>query len=206
MAIKQVPNLSIGLIVLGGLWLCIWRKSWRVHGLLAIFLGGILAINAPVPDIFVSAKGNLIGVTLPSGDLATSKLRGGRFEREVWMRIAGSKRSIAWENLRPEDGASTLCDALGCTYRNENNEVIAYAENYAALEEDCRRAKYLVSKVPLSNHLCVNPILVIDRFDLWLKGAHTIRFTESGPRVESVRAINGRRPWVQWRKSPQQAD
>ena len=37
---------------------------------------------------------------------------------------------------------------------------------------------------------------VIDRFDLWRYGTHSIKFTDRGPEIRTVNGERGRRPWV----------
>jgi hypothetical protein len=53
---------------------------------------------------------------------------------------------------------------------------VALAHLSDALAEDCRRANIVVSLVPVRG-ACPSPGLVIDRFDVWRKGAHAISLT-----------------------------
>jgi ComEC/Rec2-related protein len=54
--VKTISGTSFALIILGGLWLLIWKKNWRFLGLLPIILGGLLAIKTEIPDFFIDEK------------------------------------------------------------------------------------------------------------------------------------------------------
>jgi competence protein ComEC len=65
-----------------------------------------------------------------------------------------------------------------------------------ALREDCHAATVLISTVPVDRHDCANPVVLVDRFDLWREGTHALWLRAGSPRVVSVRASRGERPWV----------
>ena len=73
--------------------------------------------------------------------------------------------------------------------------MVALVNDGRALADDCREAAIVFSTIPVRN-ACPSASLVIDRFDLWRKGAHALYFDDGGGvRVESVGAIRGLRPW-----------
>ena len=52
--------IAFGLVVLGGLWLCIWREKWRLLGIPMMVLGWGLGYASDQPDVFVSSDGGQV--------------------------------------------------------------------------------------------------------------------------------------------------
>lgn len=194
-----VSTLGFGLIVAGGLWLCLWRRPWRLGGLAAIGLGLLLAGREPPPDILVSRDGKLMAVRDAEGQgLWLNTTRSAGFTRDIWLRRDGSAAAQPWPAAGTALAGRLSCDPLGCLLRRDG-ELVALVRDARALAEDCRVASLLISVEPLRRLPCPAPALVIDRFDLWRHGAHAVWLGPSGPRVESVAERRGQRPWVQSR-------
>ena len=109
--------------------------------------------------------------------------------------------------LRAEEGRAedlpVACDRLGCIARFAGHE-LALVRDGRALLEDCGRVNVVVSLVAVPDGSCVGPQVVIDRWDLWHGGAHTLRFEESGPVIETVTTSRGARPWTPLGRRPAQ--
>lgn len=202
--LPTMPGWSIIFVTIGGLWLCLWRTSWRYLGavVIAAGLGGILFVRPP--DLLINAEGSLIAVRTQHGVLKFSTLRGDRFARESWLRrYAYEEDRAPW----PKEGHSadgTLgCDSLGCIVRIKN-QVVAVTRRPEALAEDCRHADIMLSLVPV-RIACPTPHTLIDRRTLARQGAHAIwlgNSKRSHPSadelaivVKSVNALRGERPW-----------
>jgi competence protein ComEC len=99
------------------------------------------------------------------------------------------------------DGA-LRCDSQACIYwpEAEAGPSVSIVSDPAVLGEDCLRADFVVSLVPLYQP-CPAALGVIDRFDLWRAGAHAIWFSGEGVRIESVAEAQGERPWAHWPES-----
>lgn len=197
--VPAMPAVGLALIVLGGLWLCLWRRPWRFAGLLAVAAGVLtVPLNRP-PDLLVSRDAALMAVRAPDGRFWLSTTRSDRFTAEVWMRRAGATEALPWPLRGPSADVNTppplRCDSLGCLYRHAGHTV-ALVQDSRALAEDCRRASVLISREPVRRRLCRSPAVVIDRFDVWRAGAHAVWLSQEGVRVESVAQGRGERPWV----------
>ncbi len=194
--LPSMPSWGISLVALGGIWLCLWRRRWRLWGLASIAAGvASIAIVRP-PDILVSADGKLMAVRQAGGNLAVSSMVKARFERKVWLRRSGldGASPARW----PDEGFSRdrrlTCDSMGCIYR-AGGQRIALIRNNGALFEDCRSADVIISAVPVRGP-CPSAHTVIDRFELWRNGAHALWIDDGGVRIESVNQERGKRPWV----------
>ncbi|MFQ5775042.1 MAG: ComEC/Rec2 family competence protein [Kiloniellaceae bacterium] len=193
--VPAMPTAGLALTALGGVWLCLWRRPWRLLGLVPI-LAGLLTVplSAP-PDILVSGDGRLFGVRAPDGRLLLSTELARRFDADVWRRRLGRSESEVWPRAGAAAGGRLRCDPLGCIYR-AGGQVVALVRDNRALLDDCRVATVLVSREPVRRGACPGPRLAIDRFDLWRRGAHAIWLAPHEVRVETVAGHRGRRPWV----------
>jgi competence protein ComEC len=194
--VPAMPLAGLGLVCFGGLWLCLWRRPWRLAGLGAIAAGLLsLALIRP-PDILVSGDGNLLAVRSPNGELWLSSTKRERFVAKTWLRRAG--RDGESGRLWPREGSGAAgrlnCDALGCIYRAAG-QVVALVEDGRALADDCRLASVLISLEPVRQD-CGAPAVVIDRFDLWRDGGHVLWLDAGLVQIERVTDWRGERPWA----------
>ncbi len=188
--IPAAPPEALIAVVSGGLWLAIWRRPWRLYGLIGLAAGVAIAALGRGPDMLVDEDGRLFAVRTPSGGLALSSKGARRFEARAWLRRAGEAEAAPW----PTDRMN--CDRLGCIYAPAGGPRVALVRDPRALAEDCAVSGIVVSAVPVRN-ACGAP-LVIDRLALWRNGAHTVRFADDGESAEvrHVRGARGIRPWA----------
>ena len=193
--VPVMPVAGLALATLGGLWLCLWQRPWRLAGIPAILLGLGTVFFARIPDILIADDGRLFAVRDPAGGMLLSSASVDRFEADIWLRRSASDAALAW----PQDGYGAgnrlACDSLGCIY-TAFGKAVALARRPAALAEDCQTADVVVSVEPVRIP-CTHPAIVIDWFDLWRDGAHAIWIGEDGAiDIRSVRQLRGERPWV----------
>lgn len=189
--VPAAPSAALVLVTLGGLWLCLWRRRWRLAGLGAIAAGLALALMAQRPDVLVDGEGKLVAMRGSDGALILSSGRPARFAAEVWRRRNGELGPARLARTSEE----AACDALGCVFAPPGRPRVAFATDARALDDDCRRADIVISAVPVGR--CPAARLVIDRFDLWRGGAHALWFEEDGTiRLRNVAAARGARPWT----------
>src|SRR5262249_41671897 len=54
---SAMPAAALGAVVIGGLWLCLWRRRWRFLGLVPIAVGMLYPLYTTLPDFMVTADG-----------------------------------------------------------------------------------------------------------------------------------------------------
>ncbi len=192
--LPAMPMVGLGLIAMGGLWLCLWRRAWRFAGIAAIAAGLATIGLERGPDVLVDGAGKLFAVRTADGALMVSSQRIARFTAERWLRQAGQDETRPWPRRGASEDGRLVCDSLGCIYR-AGGQVVALVRDPRAFTEDCRVASVVVSLVPL-RRACPSAHTVIDRFDLWREGAHAIWLEDDGVRVETVAGRSGKRPWT----------
>lgn len=82
--LPTLPDLAFGLLIIGGLWLLLWRRALRLAALPVIVAGAVFALAAPPADLLVSRDGRHVALRTDGGDIALSRARMGGFLRDVW--------------------------------------------------------------------------------------------------------------------------
>ncbi|HWK47294.1 MAG TPA: ComEC/Rec2 family competence protein [Stellaceae bacterium] len=208
-AVLQVPAMPIGgliAIALGGLWLSIWRQSWRRWGFVPIGLGmASMALTQP-PDLLIAGDGKLIAVRGASGGYLVSDMKADRIVREAWAQRALGVPNQPWPSPSAPAGPSVStgpsgdaadpdlrCDEIGCVYRHAGH-VVALPLSAAALAEDCRSADLVVTALAVRAP-CRGQATVIDRWDAWRYGTHAVWLGRTIT-IQTADELRGTRPWV----------
>jgi competence protein ComEC len=129
---------TLGLVLLGLL-----RSPLRWSGAVAVIVAALWAVRAPLPDVLVADRGDVVAVRGPSGKL--SIMRTGNsdgFSAREWLGADADARTAKDKSL--QDG--TTCDEIGCVARLADGAVVALPHAAEAFAEDCRRAALVVSQ------------------------------------------------------------
>lgn len=192
-AIRALPPEGLLLVTLGGLWLCIWRRGWRIWGLVPIAAGAATLFLERPPDVILSHDAKAMAVLARDGTYMVSGARSGSLLEETWTRRGGTARGTPWPAPGRSADDSLACDGLGCVYEAHGRKV-ALVRHAEALKEDCR-ADLVVSAVP-ARKLCGRTAAVIDRIDVWRHGAYAVWLAPDRIEIRSVDSWRGERPWV----------
>ena len=196
-AVALMPAFSVwplAVMTLGGLWLCLWRGRWRYGGVVAIVLGIVLAAHGDPPDILIDGRGKAMAARLDSGAiLVAAPYRRKSITLDTWLRRWGRQDPVKDERV-------IRCDRLGCALVKHGHKV-GFVRDARALEDDCRVADLVLSAVPVTFN-CPSAKLVIDRFDLWRRGAIAVRWRNGEINVVSANDDRGDRPWSRPRGKP----
>lgn len=184
-----MPISALILFALGGLWLCLWRRRWRLLGLAGMAAALLVyALHRP-PDLLIDGSGRLAAVRAADGRLLFPPQGGGKELRETWAKLAGQGQATpAWSEA---DGVR--CDALGCIWTPPGH-VVSLARLPEALGEDCATADVVAIPVPVYA-ACPSARLFIDGMALRRGGTQAIWLDGEEVRVETVADWQGDRPW-----------
>ncbi|WP_413205313.1 ComEC/Rec2 family competence protein [Rhodospirillum sp. A1_3_36] len=186
------PAWGLGLATLGGLWLCLWKRTWRLLGLLPLVLGLTVPWWVPQPDVLVSRGGKLIAVRTESGGLLFSDPHKDRFTRSVWEESYGTSAGFFPDRGTTADRRLD-CGSGGCIY-TLNGQRVALPNNDAT----AWRAAWTTDVVIVTGRESPQgPALIIDNRALWREGAHALWLGGDGAiRVDTVARQRGNRPWA----------
>jgi competence protein ComEC len=86
--LPAMPRLAFALMVIGGLWLCLWSGRVRLAGLAPFTVGALWAFSAPTPDLLVSGDGRHLAL-VEGGKPYLLREGSGDFTRSVFNEAAG---------------------------------------------------------------------------------------------------------------------
>ncbi len=187
-----VPALSVvalALLSLGLLILTIPASSLRWIALLPAGMGLAFTTVPDRYDIFIDREGAGAAIRGAKGQLALVGRPSG-FVTEQWLRADGDARNADDASLRRE----ARCDSTGCVVVAADGRRIAFVQDYAAFEEDCRRANVIVTRLP-APPTCRQPF-VLDGEALKERGATTLRFSPDEIEITSVRKGRELMTWL----------
>ncbi len=88
------------LMVIGGMWLMIWQRRWRLWGFVPLTLAVVMAYTAQPPAVMLSPSGKLWLVRLHDGQVVLSSRQKERSLAKFWL---GAQRREADDALRPTE-------------------------------------------------------------------------------------------------------
>ena len=145
----------------------------RVAALILLALAISLAKPNKKPDLYISARGDLMAVRGKDNQLHAPNGRSGHYALSRWLRADGSARSAqaARQSLK------VRCDDSACSTEQKGVK-ITLLRSISALKEACAQADILIYKHKITRP-CQAPKLIIARPELKRGGAHTI-YIEKG--------------------------
>ncbi|MDP1839078.1 MAG: hypothetical protein Q8L19_11305, partial [Reyranella sp.] len=176
-----------------GLWLCLWRRRWRLAGLPIVAIGLMLG-PPPAPDLLMSEDGRVLGLRDERGQVHVASARTDRFVSDAWARRQGQEGARRWTVSADQQAAGLGCATGLCRWRKRPWRVAMVSDD-RRLAEACSSADIVLSTVDARGR-CHGPRLVIDRRDAWREGAQALWLDDLGVRRETANARRGDRPWV----------
>ncbi|MGA9583366.1 MAG: ComEC/Rec2 family competence protein [Allosphingosinicella sp.] len=114
-AVARLPTMPMAAfagMVVGGLWVALWRTRWRRWGLVPAAAGAALALLTPIPDLLVTGDGRHLALRTQAGDLALLRGRAGDYVRDLMTQSAGLEGEAGeLEALRIAECSADFCAA-----------------------------------------------------------------------------------------------
>jgi len=189
--VPAFPHSAFLMMMLGGLWICIWQSLWRLLGVIGVAAGLAYAPAMARPDVLVGRDGQVVAARRPDGNLTAIVQRGAQFELSRWLEHDGDNRS-ARDVAQAQSGFR--CDSSGCT-AVVKGQLVSVVRQSSALADDCRRAGLLILTMPRPG-ACRTDAVTVDLYDLRDRGTHAFYFEGGSFRVVTVGDARGNRPWT----------
>jgi competence protein ComEC len=188
------PDLSLGLVTLGGLWLCLTRGRRRALGLAPIAAAFVLPMLARAPDVLIDRDVKNVAVRDADGLLTVVSGRRAKFTAEEWLERDGDARPISQSARAGREGVWNCTDGI-CVAEVAGRRV-AYLERKGDARAACGQG-FAVLIAARTIDPCRDGTTVTPR-DADAVGAMTLTFEESGVVADTVRDHIGVRPWTVW--------
>lgn len=188
----RLPMYGLVLVVLGGLWLCLWHGRWRVWGLAGIAAGFATMLLTRPPDIVLADFGRLLAARAADGDYYVAP-GAEKLTRSFLMRETGAALR-PWPEVGAGEGV-LQCPSKGLCFYTASGRRVALVTGEAGLPVACGTVDAIVAQVP-AGFACRSLVPTIDRIDNWRHGAYALWLDRGGIIVESANLSRGDRPWV----------
>ncbi len=180
-------TLSMFCITMGGLWICLWRYSWRYFGLVSIGIGCFFSFFQNLPDVFSAGDGSVIAYR-QKDVLYVSSLTKGAFFTDCWMKELGIAKKEQWPSLlvvlRAENPVILVADFW------KNSDLILQLKNV------CKNNVTVISNAYLKKRCRKLPEeQLIDRDNLKREGTHLFWFDSPHIKKISLTSYFANRPW-----------
>jgi len=187
----------------GGLWLCLWRGRWRFWGAVPLVLAFIYPLTVTLPSVFIAPEGGVWAVRLADGHMAVFGKRKENFTTSQWrQRLLNPEMLYFTKRRLPALGEELSCKDSVCLFADKSftARFVLKEASPERTEQACKEDGATALIAPFAVLLGCKAPIVIDKSALEKHGAHTITLTDQGPKIETVRAKRGERPWsVGWK-------
>lgn len=191
-----MPEWVLICMVLGGLWLCLWRARWRYFGLIPL----VLCLSYPffynAPTVYVASESPILGVKSEDGPFVVIGKRKINFTTSQWAQQIGWPETTYLPKLKDiEFGKDLSCTKTHCLLKEKGMTIALLAppnKRNKHQQAICTNADIVIGHMNLSH--CTNQI-IIDKTVLRKRGAHSITFKDGAPYIKYVRQKSQRRPW-----------
>jgi competence protein ComEC len=196
--LPTMPRWAFALMILGGLWLCLWNGRVQRWGLVPFAAGALGAAMAPVPDLLVTGDGQHLALVRDDGVPVLLRSRSGDFVRDLMSEASaydGDPLSLEEQHFARCGRDACVADLVegGRAWR-----LLAIRSrhriDWAELTKACAEADIVVADRRLPRG-CNPRWLKLDRQMLARTGGIALYLGES-PRVATVAGRIGRHPWT----------
>uniref|UniRef100_UPI0035CBE7F6 ComEC/Rec2 family competence protein n=1 Tax=uncultured Sphingomonas sp. TaxID=158754 RepID=UPI0035CBE7F6 len=195
--LPAMPGGAYASMVVGGLWIALWRTRWRRLGAIPLALGASWALATPARDVLVTADGRHVAIRTARGGLALRRDRTGDYTADMLAENGGIEGlPVLMSEQRDARCSRDLClmtrSAGGRAWRilaTRSPYLVSTAELVAA----CDAADIVISERGLPRG-CRPHWLRLDRATLAQTGGVAITLATRGVRI--VRHAGDTHPWV----------
>lgn len=194
-SLPAMPDGAFAAIVLGAVWVALWRTRWRWLGIVPFAFGLAWALRTPAPDLLVTGDGRHLALRTANGGMAILRDRAGDYVRSTLGEGGGVEGDLP--PLAVQDGVRCSEDVcLAQRFVGDRRWTIlatrsGYAVPWTELVAACARADIGISDRRLPR-ACHPRWLKLDRAALRQTGGVAISLANAS--VTTVRG-GGTHPW-----------
>ena len=197
-ALPSMPAGAFALMVIGGLWIGLWRTRWRRLGAIPFAIGAIWALLTPAPYLLVTGDGRHVAVRTADGGLALLRDRTGDYVSDMMSENSGAEG----EPMLLSDQPDARCSRDLCLAEREAGgrrwRILATRSTYLVPADEligaCATADIVISERQLPRG-CKPRWLRLDRATLARTGGVAIALSNGS--IRTVRHGPTDHPWQQ---------
>jgi len=194
----SLPSWTFGLMVAGGLWLCLWNTRLRLLGILPVAVGAAGALFAPSPDLLVTGDGKHLAL-VREGTPLLLRDRAGDFVRQLFAEASGFDGDPGALGARPYSDCTRDACVAGVRHAGREWRILAtrsaYRIDWDTVTRACADADIVISDRRLPRG-CAPRWLKLDREALSRSGGVAIGLA-GNPWLDTVADRTGEHPWAQ---------
>jgi competence protein ComEC len=194
--LPSMPGWAFALMVIGGIWLCLWNARLRLWGLVPVAAGAFAASIAPAPDLLVTGDGMHLAVVHHGMPLMLRE-RTGDYVRSLLAEASGYDGDPGDLGSQPfSDCSRDACVALLRAHSGEWRLLATRSKtliDWDSFTRACSEADIIVSDRRMPRG-CDPRWLKLDAQTLRQTGGVAI-YLGANPRVDTVAERVGAHPW-----------
>ena len=163
---------------------------FRWFGAIIAMIGFCIAAFNAKPAILIEDRAAAVAVQDKTGNYVFANGTKNKFASGKWLQGNGETTGL----IDAEARAGWDCTSGDC-FSDLAPMSISYLREKSGQGAYCPPTQIIIADYPL-HHACHEARLVIDRFDVWRKGAHAITFSEGRYALTTARDEQGNRPWT----------
>lgn len=194
--LPTMPDGAFALMLIAGLWLCLWRGAARWLAVPPFLLGACWAVLTPYPDLLVTGNGRHVAVRAPDGRLHILRPRSGDYVRDMIGSVSAQQELSELDAMPLARCNDDLCRADIISGERRWRLLATrspYLVPWKAMIAACAGADIVVSDRRLPQG-CTPHWLKADRVMLARTGGLAIQFDP--PTVATVRPARDDHPWL----------
>lgn len=198
-SVSALPAMTTGafaLMIMAGLWICLWRGRPRWFAIPIFAAGAAWAVLTPSPDLLITSDGRHVALRDPGGGLFLLRPKAGDFTRETLRTVSAEEERGSLDAMPAARCSADLCVAdieAGSRHWRLLATRSPYFVPWRAMTQACAEADIVVSDRRLPRG-CNPRWLKIDRSSLARTGGLAIRFDP--PSIRKVHAERDEHPWM----------
>ncbi|MDB5407544.1 MAG: ComEC [Rhodospirillales bacterium] len=189
--LPAMPLAGLLAVTVGGLWLCIWQRRWRLLGVPPIVAGIAAILIVRTPDLVVDGGGKQIAVLAPDGRYLIAGKQAG-MTVDTWTRRGAVEIGAAFPKEGATPDGALACDRTSCIYQ-------AHGRSVALLRAGSVPADACTNDLVVGGPVappCDTPARVIAAAELRRRGTHVVWLDRDAITIETVADWRGARPWI----------
>lgn len=182
------------LIVLGGLWLCIWQTRWRFLGVALMVLGMATSVFHKPYDLYVNDDASKVALRMESGALLFLKGRAESYDAQSWLRTSEES----------DKQNKSYCTRTRCDVELYGKKIVVLRKKKKRgeqVENVCLPYKGKVPDIVIAAdymdriEACKKVPLLIERAYLQESGSVGLRFIKDKVEISRANESRGQRFW-----------